>query len=431
MTDKSLQKKILSHRARIGVIGLGYVGLPLALEFARAGFCVTGIDIDKKRIDAIRKGSSYVLDVKDRDLEEAVKRGRLRATSDFTMLKELDAVSICVPTPLRKTKEPDISHIISACERIAQYLHRRQIIVLESTTYPGTTDEIILPILEKRGEKVGRDFFLAFSPERIDPGNRFYNTRNIPKVIGGITPSCTCLARTLYEQIIEKVIPVSSTKVAEMVKLLENTFRSVNIGLVNELALMCHKLGIDVWEVIDVASTKPFGFIPFYPGPGLGGHCIPSDPFYLSWKARSHNFTARFIELAGEINSAMPGYVVDRIMDALNTKKKCLAGAKILVLGITYKKNISDTRESPAIEIIHLLKSKGAKVNFVDPYVNRFDNLRSSVLSQKLLRTSDAVVIVTDHDAFDYKFIVDNAPLIIDTRNATKGINNRKNVIKL
>jgi UDP-N-acetyl-D-glucosamine dehydrogenase len=432
-----LEEKIKNRTARIGVIGLGYVGLPLAVEFARAGFSVTGIDIDRKRINAINSRHSYVLDVTDEDLKEVVKKNGLKATLDFSILKELDTVTICVPTPLRKTREPDISFVVKASKKIADFLHKNQLIVLESTTYPGTTDELILPILQKRGLKVGKNFFLAFSPERIDPGNKVYQTRNIPKVIGGITHACTGFAKLLYEQIIDEVIPVSSTRVAEMVKLLENTFRSVNIGLVNELALMCNRLGIDVWEVIDVAQTKPFGFMPFYPGPGLGGHCIPCDPFYLSWKARSHNFTARFIELAGEINSAMPGYVVTRIMNALNRKKKSLSGAKIVILGVTYKKNISDTRESPAIEIIHLLKDKGAEISYVDPYVPEFVTdifkLRAKKLTRNLLKSSDAVVIITEHEAFDYEFVVKNSPLIIDTRNATKGIPHRHNhnVVKL
>ena len=435
MKTKLLEQKITNHSAKVGVIGLGYVGLPLAVEFSRVGFQVIGIDIDRERIKAIKDRRSYVLDVTDKDLKDAVKKRGLRVTSDFSVLKKLDTVSICVPTPLRKTKEPDISFVVKAAEKISCFLHKGQIIILESTTYPGTTDELILPILEGKGLKAGRDFFLAFSPERIDPGNKVYNTQNIPKVIGGITPACARLAKLLYEQIIETVVPVSSTKVAEMVKLLENTFRSVNIGLVNELALMCDRLKIDVWEVIDIAKTKPFGFMPFYPGPGLGGHCIPSDPFYLSWKARTHNFTARFIELAGEINNAMPGYVVSKITDALNQKKKSLYGAKIVILGVTYKKNISDTRESPAIEIIRLLRERGAKVSFVDPYVLKLttDNfkLRSSPLNQKLLKSADAVVIVTDHDGFDYEFIVKNSPLIIDTRNATKGIPRLHNVVKL
>ncbi len=430
-----LEQKIINRTAKIGVIGLGYVGLPLAVEFARAGFLVTGIDIDIERIKAVKDKRSYVLDVTDEDLKDVVKKDGLKVTRDFSVLREMDTVSICVPTPLRKTKEPDISFVVKASEKIRRFLRKGQIIILESTTYPGTTNELILPILKKKGFAVGRDFFLAFSPERIDPGNKVYNTQNIPKVIGGITPACTGLAKLLYEQIIETVIPVSSTKVAEMVKLLENTFRSVNIGLVNELALMCNRLNIDVWEVIDVARTKPFGFMPFYPGPGLGGHCIPSDPFYLSWKARTHNFTARFIELAGEINSAMPGYVVTKIMNALNEKKKSLAGARIVILGVTYKKNISDTRESPAIEIIHLLREKGAEVSFADPHVRKLVagsfKLRAKLLDQKLLKSSDAVVIVADHDAFDYKFIVKNSPLVIDTRNATKEIPPRHNVIKL
>ena len=433
--NMKLKEKILSRQAQIGIIGLGYVGLPLAVEFARQGFSVTGIDIDQARIQAIKKKRSYILDIKDEDLVEVVREDALKVTFDFKDLARLDTVSICVPTPLRKTKEPDISYIVAACEEITRFLHPGQLIILESTTYPGTTDELILPMLSSTGLKVGSDFFLAFSPERIDPGNKIYHTRNIPKVIGGITPACTRMAGVLYEQIMEKVIPVSSTKVAEMVKLLENTFRSVNIGLVNELALMSHRLGIDVWEVIDVASTKPFGFMPFYPGPGLGGHCIPCDPFYLSWKARSHNFTARFIELAGEINSQMPGYVVGKISDALNNKKKSLSGARVVILGVAYKKNISDTRESPAIEIIQLLRGKGARVSFADPYVPKLVTdgftLRARPLSRRLLKASDAVVIVADHDAFDYKFIVAEAPLIIDTRNATKGIPHNRKVIKL
>lgn len=430
-----LQEKIASHTATIGVLGLGYVGLPLAMEFVRSGFSVTGIDIDRRRIESIKKMRSYILDVTDEDLSDAVTRHRLRVTSDFSVLRKLDTVSICVPTPLRKTKEPDISFVVSAAEHIAEFLHKGELVVLESTTYPGTTEEVILPLFENKGLKAGKDFFLAFSPERIDPGNKIYTTRNIPKVIGGVTHACTGAAKLLYEQIIEEVIPVSSTRVAEMVKLLENTFRSVNIGLVNELALMCGRLGIDVWEVIDVAGTKPFGFMPFYPGPGLGGHCIPCDPFYLSWKARTHNFTARFIELAGEINSSMPQYVVDKVAEALNQKKKSIAGSKILILGVTYKKNISDTRESPAIEIIHILKGKKAEVSYVDPYVPNFVtdvfNLTSKKLSRRLLMNSDAVVIVADHDIFDYKFIVANSPIVIDTRNAAKGIKHPHNVVKL
>jgi UDP-N-acetyl-D-glucosamine dehydrogenase len=408
--------------------------LPLAVEFARAGFSVTGIDIDRERIKAIRNRHSYILDIKDDDLFEVVKKDGLKVSADFKVLSKLDTVTICVPTPLRKTKEPDISYIVAACEEIKRFLHRGQLIVLESTTYPGTTDELILPMLSSTGLKVGRDFFLAFSPERIDPGNKVYQTRNIPKVIGGITPFCTALAKLLYEQVVEEVIPVSSTKVAEMVKLLENTYRSVNIGLVNELALMSYRLGIDVWEVIDVAATKPFGFMPFYPGPGLGGHCIPCDPFYLSWKARSYNFTARFIELAGEINSAMPGHVVNRIAEALNQKKKSLAAARIIILGVAYKKNISDTRESPAIEIIQLLKSKGARVGYVDPYVPHLItdswSLKACPMSRSLLRSADIAVIITDHEAFDYKSIINHAPLVLDTRNATKGLINNK-IIKL
>ena len=365
----SLRNKISRREAKVAVIGLGYVGLPLAVEFAKVGFETVGIDVDKGRVSNLNKGKSYLLDVPDKDIRPLVRKGRLKGTSDYKILKEVDAVSICVPTPLRKTKEPDVSYIMAASREVARYAGREQLIILESTTYPGTTREIVLPMLEERGLKAGKDFYLAFSPERVDPGNCRYKTKDIPKVVGGITPRGTRMARLLYEQIIKEVVPVSSTETAEMVKLLENTFRTVNIGLVNEMALISNRLGIDVWEVIEAASTKPFGFMPFYPGPGLGGHCLPIDPFYLSWKARLNDFPARFIDLAGEINHFMPRYVVEKINEALNERRKSLKGAKLFILGVTYKRDVDDVRESPAIEIMEMLLRKGAAVSYNDPYV--------------------------------------------------------------
>ena len=430
-----LLRKITDRSAKLCIIGLGYVGLPLAIEFGKAGFSVVGIDLDGLKCARINAGESYIGDVPDEIVAQMVQSGQLRASADNDELSDADVAIICVPTPLGKSKDPDISYIVAAADQLSEHMHPGILVVLESTTYPGTTEEVLLPRIAANGDKVGRDFFLAFSPERVDPGNRKWNTHNTPKVVGGMTPDCLDVAMALYQTAVQTLVPVSSPAVAEMVKILENTFRAVNIGFVNEMAQICHRIDMDIWEVIAAAKTKPFGFMPFYPGPGLGGHCIPSDPFYLSWKARTHNFTARFIELAGEINSAMPGYVVARIMNALNEKKKSLAGARIVILGVTYKKNISDTRESPAIEIIHLLREKGAEVSFVDPHVTKFvtDNfkLKAKLLDQKLLKSSDAVVIVADHDAFDYKFIVKNSPLIIDTRNATKEIPHRHNVIKL
>ena len=352
---EQLKQKILGKTATVGVIGLGYVGLPLAVEFAKAGFPVIGIDIDQRKVDAIAAGTSYIQDVPTEEVAALTQAGRLKATSDFSALKQIDAVSICVPTPLRKTKDPDISYIMAAVEHIVNYLHPLQLVVLESTTYPGTTDEAILPELLKTGLKPGKDFLLAFSPERVDPGNARYNTKNTPKVIGGLTPQCLEIAKLLYEQAIGAIVPVSSTKSAEMVKLLENTFRSVNIGLVNEIAVMCDKLGVNVWEVIGAAATKPFGFMPFYPGPGLGGHCIPIDPHYLAWKMKTLNYNARFIELAGEINASMPEYVVNKVVDALNAVEKSVKGSRILMLGIAYKRDINDVRESPALDIFRIL----------------------------------------------------------------------------
>jgi UDP-N-acetyl-D-glucosamine dehydrogenase len=426
----SLEKKILQHRAKIGIIGLGYVGLPLAIEFAQAGFDVTGIEVDKDKVKMINQGNSYIQDVKQNELKELVRRGKLKATGDFSVLKEMDAVSICVPTPLRKTRDPDISYILAAVEEIAKYLHKGQLIVLESTTYPGTTREIILPKLASKKFLVGKDFYLAFSPERIDPGNKQYTLKNTPKIVSGITRKCTGITSLLYKQIIDEVVPVSTTESAEMVKLLENTFRIVNVGLVNEIALICDRLKLDTWEVIDAAATKPFGFMPFYPGPGLGGHCIPVDPHYLSWKLKALNFYARFIELAGEINSKMPEFLVGKIDAALNERKKSIKGSKILILGVAYKSNLSDTRESPALDVMRLLRERGGRVVYSDPHVPEVEGLKSIVLTRSSLRNADCVVITTAHSGYDYKEIVENARLVIDSRNATKGIRNKK-IVKL
>lgn len=432
----SLIRKIKNKKAQIAVIGLGYVGLPLCMEFAKKGFCVTGIDVDKKRVGSVNKGVSYIGDVKSSEIKLYVKKKKFQATTDYRVLGKQDAIIMCVPTPLRKTKEPDISYIINASKKIAKTLKVEQLIVLESTTYPGTTDEVIQPILEKSGLKAGEDFYLAFSPERVDPGNKKYNTANIPKVIGGINSQSTLIAKTLYSQINGNVIAVSSSRVAEMVKLLENTFRSVNIALANEMAIMCGYLDIDVWEVIKAAATKPFGFMPFYPGPGIGGHCIPLDPFYLTWKSRLHGYEAKFIELAGEINRAMPEYVIGKIRDILNNHKKSINGSNVFVLGVAYKKDVRDWRESPAIEIISMLLKKGAHVWFNDPCVSKInvDNtlMRSKELNKSLLEKSDCTVIITDHSVYDYKFIVENSSAVLDTRNATGDLKgNFENVFKI
>lgn len=435
-----LATRIADRTALVSVIGLGYVGLPLAVEFAKAGFSVVALDLDKRKIDDVNAGRSYIKDVAASDIAEMVKAGRLRATSDYSDLLEVDTISICVPTPLRKTKDPDISFIVSATESIAANFRPGQLIVLESTSYPGTTDEVILPRLSAGGYLVGKDFFLAFSPERIDPGNPRYQTANIPKVIGGVTPACSALATALYSTIIDRVIPVSSTATAEMVKLLENTFRAVNIGMANELAIMCAKLGIDVWEVIEAASTKPFGFMPFYPGPGLGGHCIPIDPHYLSWKLKTLNYNARFIELASEINTNMPNYVIDLVADALNDLSKPLRGSRVLVLGVTYKRDIEDVRESPALDIISLLISKGAHADYHDPYVPNLEiaelgdqpiTIHTVELTEETLHSYDLVLIVTDHTSYDYNWIVKNATMVVDTRNATKKVGDRANIRRL
>ena len=428
-----LHEKILDRSARVGIIGLGYVGLPLAVEFAKAGYKTVGIDVDDRRVNDISAGRSYIQDVPEAELKSVVEGGKLTATTDCSVLKHVDSVSVCVPTPLRKTKDPDIQYIVDATARIKENLHPGLLIVLESTTYPGTTDEILLSEFTGAGLQVGRDFYLAFSPERVDPGNPHYGTHNTPKIIGGVTPECTRLAQQLYERVVERVIPVSSTKAAEMVKLLENTFRMVNIGLVNEIAIMCDKLNLDVWEIIEAAATKPFGFMPFYPGPGLGGHCIPIDPLYLSWKLKLLNYNARFIELASEINTNMPEYVSTKVGRALNKRRKAVNGSSILVLGISYKRDISDTRESPALDIIRLLQEEGASVSYSDPYNPelKLDQgpLRSLTLTPENLRSFDCVVLVADHRAFDYDLIAREASLIVDCRNALpKGA---KNVVKL
>ena len=408
----------------MGVIGLGYVGLPLVVEFARAGFDVTGFDVDASKTEQINAGRSYIPDVAEADLASCVRAGKVRATTDMSLLGEMDAIDICVPTPLRKTKDPDLSYVVHAVEAVAATLKRGQLVILESTTYPGTTDEVVQPMLVAKEFKADVDFFLAFSPERVDPGNPQFNTKNIPKIVGGVGPASTEIAAALYAATVQHVIPVSSTRVAEMVKLLENTFRAVNIGLVNEIALMCHKMNIDVWEVIDAAKTKPFGFMPFYPGPGLGGHCIPIDPFYLSWKARQSGFECRFIELAGQVNGAMPEYVVHLIVEALNTRRKALNGSRVHIFGMAYKPNVGDVRESPALDILELLIRQGAVVTYTDPYVESLvhgdQTLRSATTEDALAQSADCYVICTNHDVFDYDTIVKRAALIVDTRNALK-----------
>jgi UDP-N-acetyl-D-glucosamine dehydrogenase len=415
--------KLSDKDARVAVIGIGYVGLPLAVTFAEAGLTVVGIDPDKRKVDAVNRGESYILDITNEQLAPLVKKGLISATTDFSVVKDVQAVSICVPTPLRKTGDPDLSFIVTATESIAPYLHAGMVVVLESSTYPGTTRELVLPKLSDTSQlTVGKDFFLAFSPERVDPGRKDFTTYNTPKVIGGITPACSEVANAFYSVALEKVVPVTSAEVAEMAKLLENTFRMINIGLVNEMALMCDRLGVDVWEVIDAAATKPFGFMKFTPGPGLGGHCIPIDPLYLSWKLRSLNYTARFIELASEINTQMPRFVVGKVQDALNNLKEPVKGSRILILGVAYKPDIDDVRESPALDVIHLLQEKGADVVYHDPYVPSIahDEWSLKCVSDLMaeVKKADAIVIITNHKSYDYSAILAAANLIIDTRNA-------------
>jgi UDP-N-acetyl-D-glucosamine dehydrogenase len=427
-TAEQLAEKIRARTARVGVVGLGYVGLPLAVEYAQAGFEVVGIDLSEGKCARVNAGDSYVGDVPSAVLEPLTSSGKLRATTDFAAIRDLDTINIAVPTPLRKTKDPDMSYIVAACEEIAKYFHSGMLIILESTTYPGTTDELVLPMLEKSGLKVGEDFCLCFSPERVDPGNPKFQTKNIPKVVGGTTPVCTELGRLFYAQALETVVPVSSTQVAEMVKLLENTFRMINIGLVNEMATMCDGMGINVWEVIEAAATKPFGFMPFYPGPGLGGHCIPIDPFYLSWKTKQSGIEARFIELAGYINGQMPHFVVEKVQNALNSVSKPLKGSKVHIYGVAYKRDIDDMRESPALDIIHLLQKRGAIVSFTDPHAPQIRLEDDSFFNEDpaVMKSADCVVIVTDHSCFDYRALVDQASLIVDTRNALKGFKSDK-----
>lgn len=409
----------------LGVVGLGYVGLPLAVEAAQSGLKVVGFDVNQRVVDGINAGRTHIQDLTDDDVKDVRDKGLLEATTDMSRLAECETISICVPTPLSKTRDPDVSYIISATEAVADALTEGQLIVLESTTYPGTTREVLLPALEKTGKKVGEDFFLCFSPERVDPGNEVWKTHNTPKVIGGITEACTTRGAKFYARFIETMVPVSSTEAAELTKLLENTFRAVNIGLVNEIALIADKLSVDVWEVIEAAATKPFGFMKFTPGPGLGGHCIPVDPHYLSWKMRTLNYTARFIELASQINSEMPNFVVDKVREALNADKKAVNGAKVLVLGVAYKKDIDDLRESPALDVIKLLEKDGAHVTYHDPYVPEFaedgERWTSVELTDEAMSSVDAVVILTDHSDFDYDRIVEHSPVLVDTRNATAG----------
>jgi UDP-N-acetyl-D-glucosamine dehydrogenase len=420
---QKLKQKLESHTAEVGVIGLGYVGLPLAVEFAKAGFHVTGIDVQESKVEQLNRGVSYIQDVPTEVLAPLVASGHLRATTDFQVIEKLDTVNIAVPTPLRKTKDPDMSFVVAASQQVAKYAQPGLLVILESTTYPGTTSELVLPMIERDGLRVGEEFFLCFSPERVDPGNPNFQTLNIPKVVGGTTPQCTELAATFYRQALETVVPVSSTDVAEMVKLLENTFRMINIGLVNELAMMCDRMGINVWEVIEAAATKPFGFMPFYPGPGLGGHCIPIDPFYLSWKTKQAGIEARFIDLAGYINGQMPHFAVDKVQNALNDHGKPLKGSRVHVLGVAYKRDIDDVRESPALDIILLLKKRGALVTYSDAFVPKLHGEGLEMQSQEVLAASgaaDCVMLVTDHTDVDYAKILEVSRLVVDTRNAFK-----------
>ncbi|AWZ49123.1 UDP-N-acetyl-D-glucosamine dehydrogenase [Clostridiaceae bacterium 14S0207] len=433
---EQLLKKIENKTAKLGVVGLGYVGLPLAVEKAKAGFEVIGFDVQEEKVNLVNEGKNYIGDIIDSDLAKLVKEGKIKATTDFSFVSEVDAIAIAVPTPLDKFKQPDVSYVKKSTEDISKYLHKGMLVVLESTTYPGTTEEIVKPILEQSGLKCGEDFFLAFSPERVDPGNKQFKTKNTPKVVGGCTPECTEIAATLYRSVLEgDVFTVSSPAVAEMEKILENTFRHINIGLVNEMAVLCGKMGIDIWEVIEAAKTKPYGFMPFYPGPGLGGHCIPLDPFYLTYKAREYDYHTRLIETAGEINDMMPEFVVDNAMKLLNTQKKSLNGAKVLLLGVAYKKDIDDMRESPALKVIEHLEKAGAEVLINDPYVPTFKHCGKTYTSidyKEGINVADIVIITTDHSDYDYDYVVEKANLVYDTRNATKNVKtNREKINKL
>jgi UDP-N-acetyl-D-glucosamine dehydrogenase len=424
-----LLERIRRREARVGVVGMGYVGLPLSMAFAEAGFPVVGLDVDRRKVEHLEKGESYIKHIDAGPLRALTQAKKLQATTDFAKAKDLDCVIICVPTPLTKEREPDMSYIVATGEALSPHVRRDQLFVLESTTYPGTTEEVLKPLLEKGGLKAGVDFHLAFSPEREDPGNAKFNTKSIPKIVGGLTPACLEVAQALYASALKEIVPVSSTRVAELSKLLENIFRCVNIALVNELKMLCDRMHLDVWEVIQAASTKPFGFMPFYPGPGLGGHCIPIDPFYLTWKARQYEFQTKFIELAGEVNTNMPHYVVQRTMEALNTHKKSLNGSRLLVLGAAYKKDVDDMRESPSLRVITLLNERGAKVDYHDPYVPRIEKahgfeyeLSSVALQPSKLDAYDAVLILTDHSSLDYAQVVEGAHLVVDTRNATQKV---------
>ncbi|EHQ92013.1 nucleotide sugar dehydrogenase [Desulfosporosinus youngiae] len=436
---KTLKEKIEKHEAKIGVIGLGYVGLPLAVEKGKVGFPVIGFDINPARVDLVNKADNYIGDVKDEDLKEIVQKNLLMATTDFSRLAECDVVIICVPTPLTITRDPDISYMQASAEEIAKYLRPGQIVTLESTTYPGTTEQVILPILERTGFKVGQDFFLAFSPERVDPGNKRFSTKNTSKVVGGMTPACLEIAYALYTQTITNVVPVSSPAAAELTKVFENTYRAVNIAMVNELMMLCDRMGIDIWEVVEAAGTKPFGIQTFYPGPGVGGHCIPIDPFYLTWKAREYDFHTRFIELAGEINVEVSYYVINRVIRALNSVNKSLKDANIFVLGVAYKKDIDDMRESPALKIIELLRKQGANITYHDPFIPVIEphggstiHLESVPLTDEVLANADTVLILTDHTIVDYERVVEKAKLVVDTRNATKNVlGNREKIAKI
>jgi UDP-N-acetyl-D-glucosamine dehydrogenase len=426
MIKDLLLEKIENRNATVGIIGLGYVGLPLAMEFAKGGFKVIGYDVSERVVRGLMDGRSHIQDVPSSEVAALVRQGKFEATTDEERLKAVDAVSIAVPTPLGKTRDPDMSYVIAAAETVSRTSHAGLIVVLESTTYPGTTREVLQPILEKLGLTIGEDVFLAFSPERVDPGNPHYHTKNTPKVVGGITPACTELATALYAAVIDTVVPVATTEAAELVKLLENTFRSVNIGLVNEMAIVCDKLGVDIWEVIDAAATKPFGFMKFVPGPGIGGHCIPLDPHYLAWKMRTLNYKTRFIDLASEINSQMPAFVVEKVTHALNDDRKPVNGSRVLIIGVAYKRDIDDIRESPALDVIRLLEQQGAQVVFHDPYIATFredGHIRKGVnLSPEEITKADAVVIVTDHKSIDYQLLMDHAALIVDSRNAMAGL---------
>ncbi|MBC8100094.1 MAG: nucleotide sugar dehydrogenase [Armatimonadetes bacterium] len=433
---QTLLHRLATREATIGIIGLGYVGLPLAVEFAEAGYTVIGLDVSTPKVEQLNRGESYIPDIPTARLKPLVDAGKLSATTHYTDLRHADTVSICVPTPLRKTKDPDMSYVVEAVNAIAGICHDGMLIVLESTTYPGTTTELVQPRLEKAGFYAGQNVFIAFSPERIDPGNQHYSVRNTPKIVGGVTPDCTEAAQALYSAAVDQVVAVSSPTAAEMVKLLENTFRAVNIGLVNEVALMCDKLGINVWEVIEAAKTKPFGFMPFYPGPGLGGHCIPIDPHYLSWKLKTLNYNARFIELASEINASMPLYVVNKIADALNDDGRAVRGSNIVVLGAAYKRDVDDVRESPALDVLSLLKHKGANVRYHDPYVPslRLEDdvvMESSPFSTELLAAAHCVVIITDHRWYDWQLVMENSTVIVDTRNATSKYTGQARVVML